>query len=746
MYSLRSPRALYWHCLDALGNWNPQLLRELKSRLRVGPVLLTVVLSLLLQAGVVMVFWGHLPGDLKDHDIRMGTFPDIDLSVAGQTARISDAFDQVVVNRDAGALPAQRPDIRPGDRLLTVNGNPISAINPNAVSSDQGNRDQQLKEELLRNIRVDGAEIPWGMDRESALARRLLGSTIELTLSRGESEEFTVALPRTWVADVRGQYCMVDPANHTEVPYYSPRCLLTADGSAYRVNWQAWHWNVFLAMGSTLATVAVGLGSFLLISNLGQEGQRGTLALVQLSPRSGVSVLLGQLLGVPIWIYLSLVLALPMQLYLGIQAGLGLLPLVIFCAVAALRGTVFFSGAMVLGLLAPKLARFLAFLVSSGFAMAELLMLQMGGYSLQPSMSWVAFFTPLFTLGDLARLDLSNSGSSRSSDLMLNYWVTWFLGHGVGRLSYLVLMVALGLGLTMGLWQLMLRRYANGQQSLMARSSSYWLTGTVWGLVLGYNVLLSGGFRYSYVDLTPLVPIAALVLVGLAIAITPPSRQTLQDWARFRHQRSRPTPATPVGRRSSLWRELIWADNSPPAVTLSLHALLIAGLTLVWIGWVVISQGDGATPLSNPPSGYSWLMRFRWLNDVFSVISLLAMAIIYGLVGQLIYLSPLKRSATWALAVVLVGMALQVVVVTHGYAWLYSLGIEPSVSELLLGAFSSWQFLESWPTFILSCVVQGTAIAALGTLHWQQVKRIGQSNTQALLNAPPRRLRHGSEV
>ncbi|WP_008316189.1 hypothetical protein [Leptolyngbya sp. PCC 6406] len=751
MYYLRSPRALYWHCLDTLGNWNPQLLRELKSRLRVGPVLLTVVLSLLLQAGVVMGFWGHLPDDLKDHDTRMGTFPDIDLSVSGQTVSISDVFDQVLVHPDVGALPTQRPDIRPGDRLLVVNGNPIAAINPNAVSSDQAYRDQQLKEELLRNIRTNGAEVTWGRDRESPLARRLLGSIIELTLSREGRGEFTVALPRAWVTDIRGQYCIVDPANHTETYSYPPRCLLTTDGSAYQVNWQPWSWNVFLAMGSTLATVAIGLGSFLLISNLGQEGQRGTLALVQLSPRSGLSVLLGQLLGVPIWVYLSLALALPLQLYLGIQAGLGLLPLAIFCAVTALHGTVFFSGAMVLGLLAPKLARFLAFLVSSGFAFAELFMLQMGQfqmgrYGFQPSMNWVAFFTPFFALGDLSRIDLSNPGSSRSSGLVPDYWVTWFLGHDVGRLSYLVLMVTLGLGLTVGLWQMMLRRYANGQQSLMARSSSYWLTGAVWMLVLGFTLLREGGFRGFYGNLAPLMSIAALVLVGLTIALTPPTRQTLQDWARFRHQRSRPTPAAPVGRRSSLWRELIWADNSPPAVALSLHALLIAALTVAWIGWAVISQGYGVTPLSDLPSDYPWLMRFWWLDDVFRVISLLAMAIIYGLLAQLIYLSPLKRSAIWALAMVLVGIALQTVAVINGFTWLNSLGIEQSVSALLLGAFSPWQSLGSWPIFILSCVVQGTAIAALGTLHWRQVQRIGQSNTQALLNAPPRRLRHGREV
>jgi ABC-2 family transporter protein len=47
--------------LDRLGNWNPQLLRELRGKLNPGSILVTVLLGLLGQGLLLLFFWGHLP-------------------------------------------------------------------------------------------------------------------------------------------------------------------------------------------------------------------------------------------------------------------------------------------------------------------------------------------------------------------------------------------------------------------------------------------------------------------------------------------------------------------------------------------------------------------------------------------------------------------------------------------------------------------------------------------------------------
>lgn len=46
---------------DRIGNWNPQLFRELKGRLKSRPTLLMLVGSLFLQAVLLKVFWDQLP-------------------------------------------------------------------------------------------------------------------------------------------------------------------------------------------------------------------------------------------------------------------------------------------------------------------------------------------------------------------------------------------------------------------------------------------------------------------------------------------------------------------------------------------------------------------------------------------------------------------------------------------------------------------------------------------------------------
>ena len=48
--------------LDRLGDLNPQLLRELKGRLKRFPMLVAIGLSLLLQLGMMVIFSMHLPG------------------------------------------------------------------------------------------------------------------------------------------------------------------------------------------------------------------------------------------------------------------------------------------------------------------------------------------------------------------------------------------------------------------------------------------------------------------------------------------------------------------------------------------------------------------------------------------------------------------------------------------------------------------------------------------------------------
>ncbi|HEY9806474.1 MAG TPA: hypothetical protein V6D04_07895, partial [Candidatus Obscuribacterales bacterium] len=61
-------------------------------------------------------------------------------------------------------------------------------------------------------------------------------------------------------------------------------------------------------------------GTGLLMNDLEQEERRGTLNFIRLSPQSSQSILLGKLLGVPILLYLSAALLLPMHVWATLAA------------------------------------------------------------------------------------------------------------------------------------------------------------------------------------------------------------------------------------------------------------------------------------------------------------------------------------------------------------------------------------------------------------------------------------------
>jgi ABC-type Na+ efflux pump permease subunit len=57
---------------------------------------------------------------------------------------------------------------------------------------------------------------------------------------------------------------------------------------------------MFMSLSVFVLFIMLGVGTYMLISNLANEERRGTLNFIRLSPQSTLSVLGGKLLGVPI--------------------------------------------------------------------------------------------------------------------------------------------------------------------------------------------------------------------------------------------------------------------------------------------------------------------------------------------------------------------------------------------------------------------------------------------------------------
>jgi ABC-type transport system involved in multi-copper enzyme maturation permease subunit len=62
----------------------------------------------------------------------------------------------------------------------------------------------------------------------------------------------------------------------------------------------------------------------MLVTDIGNEAEKGTLNFLRLSPRSSANILIGKLLGVPILSYLTILLLLPLHL---LSAVLSITPL-----------------------------------------------------------------------------------------------------------------------------------------------------------------------------------------------------------------------------------------------------------------------------------------------------------------------------------------------------------------------------------------------------------------------------------
>ena len=68
------------------------------------------------------------------------------------------------------------------------------------------------------------------------------------------------------------------------------------------------------------------------------------------------------------------------------------------------------------------------------------------------------------------------------------------------------------------------------------------------------------------------------------IAILSPQRQAIQDWARYRYERSR-----------SLWQDLIWSEKSPAQIAIAINLLIATIPLLCWIILIPILNFDGSS-------------------------------------------------------------------------------------------------------------------------------------------------------
>ncbi|NJO52197.1 MAG: hypothetical protein HC840_25515 [Leptolyngbyaceae cyanobacterium RM2_2_4] len=333
-------------------------------------------------------------------------------------------------------------------------------------------------------------------------------------------------------------------------------------GGVYLIDWAMWWRDIFITLNWGIILVVMLAGVYMLINDLDQEERRGTLNFIRLSPQRSRSLLTGKLLGVPALLYLAVGAIAPLHLFAGMQANV---PTVFTLSyyLMLFAGCYFLYSAALLGGFMGKLQGGIGGIqITTGTAFLGVFLTAfvfIPNYIFWNLFSvWVDF--PQYIVG-------SGSGTDSLQWFYIPLGQSLILAHGFT-------LTALGIGIYW-IWQALDRCFHSPGATLLSKRQSY-------GLVVSFQVLMLGFFMrdwdYGYYDdsqflfaQVALISSANLVLFLVLIAMLSAHRQTLLDWARYRHfENSLQTMQTTAGksatgkrRRSSVWQDLISGERSP---------------------------------------------------------------------------------------------------------------------------------------------------------------------------------------
>lgn len=379
---------------------------------------------------------------------------------------------------------------------------------------------------------------------------------------------FNSQLPSQYERNNR--YCLGTPPEESLSPsqFHNPPSdyCLKAGGE---INYQLWWLDLFTFLSIASLIFLLVVGTYLLISNLSQEQQRGTLKFIRLSPRSVGDVLWGKILGVPILVYLAFALTLPLQFIAGMAAEIPISLILGFYVVAIASCAFFYSLALLYGLVATAFGNFQASL-GTGVVFCFLLFTTIAGTTNDlvnhNPFDWLVLFYPgkllPYLIGETPH-SLATIDYFHLKDMASLTWYSFPLWEKAS--SAIALMILNYTWWTYWTWQGLKRRFHNPQATLFSKQQSYWVTGSVTVSLLGFMYFQQEESHKLLSNLQQFLALELLVFL-LLIAALSPHRQTLQDWARYRYQKT--DQAT-----RNLFTDLAKGEQSPANGAIALNLL-----------------------------------------------------------------------------------------------------------------------------------------------------------------------------
>jgi hypothetical protein len=570
-----------------------------------------------------------------------------------------------------------------------------------------GDWNPQLFRELKGRLKSRNAAIAVGI---SAIGQ-ILTYLLFLTKYPGRYDDFhrycIGQVPANW----NGGY---DPYNLSKSQF----CL--RDGAGFLqpqvFNHELWWLDLFTTLSFISIFALLVVGVYMLIADLSREERRGTIGFIRLSPQSTRNILMGKMLGVPALLYVAIAAMLPLHLWSAIAASLDISRVFSFYLVVAASCAFFYSAALLYGLVSASLGNFQAWVGSGTILM------------------FVSFFSfrlldsheiPTFSLADLflllhpgSFLPYVVSSAPHSLDIIGYLHVkefaqlSWFelpiFHHSKTAIAFILANYAVG---TYWIWQGLQRRFHNARATVISKRQSYFLSGSLVVAMMGFAVqdlAYSDSTESLFINFNVLYVFLLLIGLGLTACLSP-HRQTLQDWARYRHQTS--TEAR------SLWRDLVWGEQSPATLAIALNLVVTGSTILVAI-------------LMLPFREYR-LASFLGLICTASII------VVYASIVQWILLMKSNKRGVWATAAIAAATFLPMLcfilfqIDPMGdslYRGLWLLSATPAfVTEAIAVSTVGWTILSEW-----------LAIALINIQLSRQLQRAGESATKALLEGRDR--------
>lgn len=593
---------------DKIGDWNPQLLRELKGRLKFLHVAIAVVTSLGLQLVIFLYQLREIPSE---------------------NYYLTDFYC----------------------RLKTGYQNQQNALY----------RQQDFLEQQLRNA-----------NKIKPLDSKLVSSlNTQIDQVRTQSHEL-----QNYLAN---NFC---PSNEINMQ------LWWRDHAEY----------IFLTFSVIFVFTLLLAGTYLLISDLAKEESRGTLNFIRLSPQSASSILTGKLLGVPILIYLFTLTAIPLHLWAGRSAKIASSYILSYYLVLIGSCIFFYSAALLFGLFTRWFSGFQPWLGSGTlllFLVITMLMASNNSMYINNPITTLRLFSPWDITNYLFPNLFRVYQGSLLKELQFFYLpigknvvsaVTWHLLN-YGLASYWI-------------WQALKRRFHHQNSAILSKGQSY-------GFMAYCQVMIVGTTIPEITNQDVLTTISDLVIINLLlilglIFVLSPHRQSIQDWARYRHQNSA---------HKSLWQSLIWDEKSPAIIAIAINLAIISTPLISWI--VLNKTGD--------------IGQFK----VFlGVVLFITMLMIYATIAQLILLMKTPKRSVWAIGAVTAAIFFPPIM-------LQSLNITP-INNAALWLFSvfPWTAIQhaTTPTIFTAVFCEFMAVVLFNFQLTRQVKLAGETSTKALLS------------